>query len=197
MREDGCRRSGFSPTSDCDCLQSRREAQHAPYGVGWAEKENAPVPIQGQMRENTSAVPPCLTEKSAHLIQAPTRPKPANAGSASRNTCGLVPPRSARPRRSICRFAATGLSALSPALCACAAGLISASTVYHSVARRGGVVNTGHVFPVYFYVGTSSCHEKAGIPCGTPADIFTYSAGTSSAAASSAAGAIRASSAVR
>lgn len=38
------------------------------------------------MRENTSAVPPCLTEKSAHLTQAPTRPKPANAGSASRNT---------------------------------------------------------------------------------------------------------------
>ena len=31
------------------------------YGVGWAEIKNAPVPIQGQMRENTSAVPPCLT----------------------------------------------------------------------------------------------------------------------------------------
>lgn len=82
--------------------------------------------------------------KSAHLNRAPTRPQPANAGSASRNTRGgisLAPPLSARPRRSICRFAAIGLSAIprgkSRTLCACAAGLISVSTVSYSVARIG------------------------------------------------------------
>jgi len=34
-------------------------------------------------------------------------------------------------------------------LCACAAGLISASTVYHSVARTGAIVNTGRVFSMF------------------------------------------------
>ena len=62
-----------------------RLSSEQPVFAGTVQK-NAPVPIQGQMRENTSAVPPCLTEKSAHLTQVPTHPKPANAGSASRNT---------------------------------------------------------------------------------------------------------------
>ena len=86
---------------------------HAAYAVRWAQTKNAPVPLQGQMRENTSAVPPCLTENSAHLSQAPTRPKPDNAGFASRNTHGASP-LSTRPRRSICRFAARELSAWAP-----------------------------------------------------------------------------------
>ncbi len=76
----------------------------------------------------------------------PTHPKPFHAGYASRHTGGPARPFSARPRRSICRFAAIGLSAIDtsrllndalcpgPNLCACAAGLISASTVLFSIA---------------------------------------------------------------
>ena len=95
-------------------------------------RKNAPVPLQGQMRENTSAVPPCLAEESAHLSRMPTHPKPANAGSASRNTHGKTifraPSAVHLPVRCDQGFS------LAPTLCACAAGLISASTVSHSIA---------------------------------------------------------------
>ena len=87
MPGDG-RKGGRATARRATAIACNRRAKPSTrlYGVGWAEQKNAPVPIQGQMRENTSAVPPCLTDKSAHLTQAPTRPKPANAGSASRNT---------------------------------------------------------------------------------------------------------------
>ena len=87
--------------------------------------------------------------KSAHLTQAPTRPQPVNAGSASRNTDGRVPH---VPRALGGPFAGSLRGSFQPGLhplCACAAGLISASTVYHSVAPAAIFVNTGRVFPMF------------------------------------------------
>ena len=105
-----------------------------PVFEGQATK-NAPVPIQGQMRENTSAVPPCLTDQSPPTsFECRHTRSPLTLALRRAILMGLFPrPRSARPRRSICRFAATRVSANALDLCACAAGLISASTVYSSI----------------------------------------------------------------
>ena len=154
-----CRRDGPMEVGPPDerlrllAIAARSPARCLP--PGWAEKENAPVPIQGQMRENTSAVPPCLTDQSPPTSFECRHTRSPLTLAVRRAILMEPPPRSARPRRSICRFAATRVSANALDLCACAAGLISASTVYISVAQAVRHVNHTHVFLMYFPGGIS------------------------------------------
>ena len=151
-------------------------------------KQNAPVPIQGQMRENTSAVPPCLTENPPTSFRRRHARSPITP--ALRRTILTVQssaPLSMRPRRSICRFAAIGLSAIP-----------LREVPYSLCVRRrfdlrlnGFIQCSTEAFPMsiqaMFFPCFPSQKKKTGIPA-DPGKRFTYSA------ASSAAGAIRASS---
>ena len=67
------------------------------------------------MRKNTSAVPPCLTENPPTSCRRRHARSPLTLALRRAILMEKAPlPRSARPRRSICRFAARGLSAMAP-----------------------------------------------------------------------------------